>query len=247
MQGFPLQDLLFVMESTGNFWEVPAVLLAEKGTKVSVVNPRFIRDFCRSLNRKGKTDALDARVIARYGVRMKPLVLDLERLKSFGKLQHLVREREKGVRERTRLGNWWQKAVEQEIRTTLAQDETFRRKREIPDSIPGVGWTFTLVMLAEIGGFTGVEGGKEVVSSAGFCPEITASGRKKGHRGIYRKGNRRLGGESYLAAVASMRSHTGDFRTFVERLVQRGKTQGGSPGSLGSQNSPYGLCPGEKG
>ena len=43
--------------------------------RVSVVNPAQVRDFAKGLAVRGKTDASDRAVLARYGVTVKPLLL----------------------------------------------------------------------------------------------------------------------------------------------------------------------------
>lgn len=61
-----------VMESTGVYWERIAVCLHTAGFAVSVVNAAQIKYFAKSLLRRGKTDKMDAELIARYGVTMRP-------------------------------------------------------------------------------------------------------------------------------------------------------------------------------
>ncbi len=55
-----------VMEATGPYGELAASLLHQAGHRVSVVNPRWIKDHARSLGRRNKTDRLDAQLIADY-------------------------------------------------------------------------------------------------------------------------------------------------------------------------------------
>ena len=65
------QETQVVMESTSVYWEVLAFTLHDAGFKVSVVNPAKIKFFARSLLRRGKTDTLDATLIAQYGATMR--------------------------------------------------------------------------------------------------------------------------------------------------------------------------------
>ena len=60
------------MESTGVYWERIAVDLHDAGFAVSVVNAAQIKYFAKSLLRRGKTDKMDAELIARYGATMRP-------------------------------------------------------------------------------------------------------------------------------------------------------------------------------
>nr|WP_240741124.1 transposase [Deinococcus sp. Arct2-2] len=71
-RGAAPQKTQVVMESTSVYWEVLAFTLHDAGFKVSVVNPAKIKFFARSLLRRGKTDTLDAALIAQYGATMRP-------------------------------------------------------------------------------------------------------------------------------------------------------------------------------
>lgn len=62
-----------VMEATGVYWEGCAWYCHEHGFQVSVVNPAQIKYFARTTLMRGKTDPLDADLIARFGVTVKPL------------------------------------------------------------------------------------------------------------------------------------------------------------------------------
>ena len=50
------------MEATGHYSERLAEYLVGEGIKVSIVNPRQIKDFARAKMTRNKNDALDARV-----------------------------------------------------------------------------------------------------------------------------------------------------------------------------------------
>jgi transposase len=58
------------MEATGGYHRDLADFLDERGAYVAVTNPRLVRDFARAHNQLAKTDTLDARMIAQFGVRM---------------------------------------------------------------------------------------------------------------------------------------------------------------------------------
>ncbi|MFC6668457.1 transposase [Deinococcus radiopugnans] len=66
------EDLSVVMESTSVYWERGAMTLHDAGYAVSVVNAAQIKFFAKSTLRRGKTDKLDAEMIARYGAVMQP-------------------------------------------------------------------------------------------------------------------------------------------------------------------------------
>jgi transposase len=57
------------MESTGGYHELLAELAHQAGLQVFVLNPRDLRRYAEGIGRRGKTDRMDAEVIARYVAR----------------------------------------------------------------------------------------------------------------------------------------------------------------------------------
>ena len=54
------------MESTGEHHELLAQLASARGLRVFVLNPRDLRHYARAVGLRGKTDRVDAQLIARY-------------------------------------------------------------------------------------------------------------------------------------------------------------------------------------
>jgi transposase len=63
---------LVVLEATGNYWVALAVALHEAGYRVAVVNPRQAHHFAKARLRRAKTDALNARDLARLAAALRP-------------------------------------------------------------------------------------------------------------------------------------------------------------------------------
>jgi transposase len=63
---------IVVIEATGGLQRQAATVLAAAGIAVVVVNPRQVRDFARAGGQLAKTDRIDARVLALFGLRMQP-------------------------------------------------------------------------------------------------------------------------------------------------------------------------------
>ena len=61
-----------VVEATGGLETALLAELGVAGLPVVVVNPRQVRDFARATGQLGKTDALDARLLARFAERVQP-------------------------------------------------------------------------------------------------------------------------------------------------------------------------------
>src|SRR5450759_5317231 len=60
------------LEATGNYGEDLAIYLHEAGHTVSIVNPARIKGFAQSELIRTKTDKIDAGIIARFCLAMKP-------------------------------------------------------------------------------------------------------------------------------------------------------------------------------
>jgi transposase len=61
-----------VLEPTGGYELALALWAIEQGWQVSRPNPKQVRDFCRGLGQRAKTDRHDALLLARYGAERKP-------------------------------------------------------------------------------------------------------------------------------------------------------------------------------
>ena len=85
---------LIVLEATGGYESMVVASLQSKGFPLAVVNPRQIRDFAKSVGTLAKTDILDAKVIARFAVKIQPAprILHTEAAKKLGDI--LVRRRQ---------------------------------------------------------------------------------------------------------------------------------------------------------
>ncbi len=57
-----------VMEATSSYWVALAVVVHEAGYQVSVINPKQLHHYAKSLPRRSKTDALDAGMIRQFGM-----------------------------------------------------------------------------------------------------------------------------------------------------------------------------------
>jgi transposase len=61
-------NIRVIMEATGRYHEPVASALLSAGIRVSIINPKLIRDYGHNTLRKVKTDKADAVKIARYGL-----------------------------------------------------------------------------------------------------------------------------------------------------------------------------------
>lgn len=82
-----------VMEATNVYWEVCVHHFHSLGCIVSVVNPAQIKFFAKSTLCRGKTDAMDAEIIARFGLIMQPCAWQPPS-RALVQIKQLMRERE---------------------------------------------------------------------------------------------------------------------------------------------------------
>lgn len=54
-----------VLEASGVYWQAAAFAFYDQGIKVSVVNPAQVKYFAQSILRRGKTNSMNAELIAR--------------------------------------------------------------------------------------------------------------------------------------------------------------------------------------
>lgn len=103
-QNVLLSAIHVVMEATNVYWETCAHHFHGRGCTVSVVNPAQIKFFARSTLRRGKTDAMDADLIACFGLTMRPAAWTPPQ-QALVEIKQLVREREAVLAELVRVRN----------------------------------------------------------------------------------------------------------------------------------------------
>lgn len=188
-----------VFEPTGPYHRAIEAALAGKSPLVKV-NPLQARRFAEACGTRAKTDAVDARILARMGVALN-LEPDVPISENHLVLKDLQVARTALVKERTRLRNRIHVQVtailkrQIKARLTLVErqlaefnaesarhivsDESLQRKREILCSIPGLGpiaAALILTFLPEIGTLDRKQAG----SIAGLVPHSRESGQWKG-------------------------------------------------------------------
>ena len=66
------QQTQIALEATGSYSDAVSLFLDEQGYVVSVLNPAVLVNYRKSINMRSKTDALDARLLARYAWEYRP-------------------------------------------------------------------------------------------------------------------------------------------------------------------------------
>lgn len=238
-----------VLEATGVYWEGCATALHHAGCTVSVENPARIKYFARSVLRRGKTDAMDAEIIARYGVTMPPAtwrppdqnsneakLLFRERAALVVTLQQ-ERNRRHAMQHRSAASATLLTLVEQRIKLLERQIDALENAMQAiveghprlgPQlrlllSVPGFGVLSAISVLTETDGFAAIETGSQLSAFCGIAPSPHESGSSVHGRGrISKMGNAHLRRTAYLAAMGAARSK-GRFGEFYRHLRSLGK------------------------
>jgi transposase len=231
-----------IVEPTGGLEIAVGAALAAVGIAALRVNAKRVRDFARAHGVLAKTDAIDARVLALFGERMRPeprawLDADRQLLADWiARQRQLVDLR---TSERNRLRRAEGAAVRQSIQRTLRffaaelkrveaelaewwdqQGSAWRESEARLRTLPGIGPKTARVLLAHLPEL-GCANRREIAALAGLAPFACDSGQWRGQRHI-RGGRAVVRSALYLASWTAVR-RAGTFRAIYENLVARGK------------------------
>jgi len=239
------------MESTGLYGLDLALALHQADVAVMVANPRAVRHFATALMQRSKNDQLDAAVLREFAARMpfvvwRPpsaaalkLVAVARRLEALTDMMAAEKNRLHAAslsealpviirRDVQRSIQTHQRAIERLTRAVeefILDDPELARRFELLLSIPGVGTTSALHLLAEL---TLLPAGMDVrqwVAYAGLDPREYTSGTSVHKKvRISKAGNKHLRRALYMPALVAVR-HDPHLRAFYEHLLARGKTK----------------------
>lgn len=239
-------DVVFVMEATGVYYENLAYWLDSQGEKLSVLLPNKVKHFAKSLNLKTKTDGVDAQMLSRLGLERK-LTLWTTPSKLMREIKFLNREyREakaklvitknqlhakehshgcpvsvlKRLKRQIVFLETQLSEIEAELRVTAMSDGLLNDKIAKINTIPGISFITIISILAETNAFALVENAKQLVSYAGLDIQHNQSGAKDGKTRISKKGNSYIRNALYMPALSASR-HNPDMNAFYTRLSER--------------------------
>ena len=230
------------LEATGNYGEDLAIFLHEAGHTVSIINPARIKGFAQSELVRTKTDKIDAGVIARFCLAMKPEPWGPPS-PEIRALRALVRRADSLIdmltQEKNRLGTAHEsilplikehiaylekenKKIRDQIADLIDRNPELKRKKDLLASIPGIGKATTAILLAELDDLRKFRHVRELVAFIGLAPRETLSGSSiKGKPRLCKTGHARLRKALYMPALVSIRYNL--MIAFYERLRERGK------------------------
>ena len=229
-----------VMEATAGYERDVAYALDDAGFSVAIVSADRIRSFIRWKGVRAKTDALDAKMLSEFGVMSEVLITILPNEAERG-LRDLVSRRRQLMGMKTREQNHLHRAsavmrpyveetlaaldkqlaqIRLEIVQTLANNLEWKRKLELLQSIPGVGFVTAATIIARLPEL-GQLNRRQIAALVGVAPFNRDSGstQKPRHIGGGRKDLRNV---LYMAALVAMR-YNPVIRAFYDRLTAAGK------------------------
>ena len=236
-----LSPTLVVLEATGGY-EIPvAAALATAGLPVTVVNPRQIRDFARATGQLAKTDALDARVIARFAEAVQPAVRPLPTAQAQA-LSELVARRRQVVdmlgaelnRQRqardtqvqhriARHVAWLRRALaelDRDIAQVIRSRPLWRDKGNVLTSMPGIGDITAHALIADLPELGQLDR-RRIAALVGIAPFNRDSGQWRGRRMIA-GGRPAVRRALYMATIVAIQ-HNPAIAACYHRLVSVGR------------------------
>lgn len=232
-----------VCEATGGYEAPMALRLHQHGIRVSVVNPRPVRDLARALSKLAKTDPIDAYVIAKYGEVTEPAAtvfaseVQSELKQWVTRRQQLVEILSAEKNRRTLLVNgpardevsehidWLEKKIKQldeKIATLSDSVSEWKARKAILRSPKGIGPLISasfLVLLPELGTLNR----RQIAALVGVAPFNRDSGRFQGQRRIW-GGRGAVRALLYMATLSALKCNP-PIRAFYQQLLARGKAK----------------------
>lgn len=218
-----IHDLHAALEATGPYGLPLLHHLHARGCFVSYLNPRRVKDFTRSLGRRVKSDAADARDIALFAQRLRPAPWSPPAAQ-LATLQALVRHRDDLVRQSVAVRNRLKvaalalvkgslqrqldtlraeiKLADRHIDTLVLENLPVQKHHRLLQSIPGIGRMGAATLLSEVPGFTSFARARDAAAFAGVTPTLASSGTSLRRRGsMSKEGSALLRKALYMAAL----------------------------------------------
>lgn len=239
-------SLRFIMEATGVYYENLAYFLYANDQRVSVVLANKIKNYVKSLNVKTKTDKVDSKVIAGFGIErkledwqpMSPVYKNLrdlcrellsikkEKQRAKSQLHALEKAHEKLdtiLKLKREQINFFEKAIKlirKDIKATIDKDAVLKEKVRKIETAPGLGFETVVILICETNGFALFNNIRQLVSYAGMDVTHNESGKYKGKTRISKRGNARIRQALYMPSMSAVRANE-PIKELYERVNER--------------------------
>lgn len=226
LKRFDVEQLHACMEATSSYGEALAEYLYTSGFQVSIVNPARIKGFAQSELMRTKTDKSDASLIARFCLAMSPslwkpepqeikLLRDLTR-----RYESLIEMRQQEVNRldvsRKELHSDIKKHIayldksiadtKKRINNHIDDNPDLKDKKELLETIPGVGDATIHVVLSEFSDIDRFDTAKHLASFIGLAPRHRMSGSSvRGRSAMSKIGNAQVRKSFFMPALVAMK------------------------------------------
>jgi len=238
LQGLDLERI--VVEATGGYESLLIEALVGAGLPVSLVHPARVRKFAQGMNWLAKTDKIDARLLARFGEKAEPRLLEMpteqeKQLSALVKrrkqvLEMMVAEKNRLETAELRIRRYIESnlealrgqmdELEKAIRQIVELTPELKEKEELLQSVPGVGKITASTLTSQL-----LELGKcnrkEIAALVGTAPFNHDSGYRRGKR-VVKGGRSAVRSVLYMATLTATR-HNPTIKAFYTRLLKTGK------------------------
>lgn len=240
------QDCWFIMEATGVYYEQLAYFLHQQDLQVCVLVASRAHHWAKSLPVKSKTDAIDARLLARYGLERRPRCWQ-PGSHQLRQIKALLRERQQLKKQRTQLKNrrhaarrgWdhpqsslrrlsdhieqineYIKQINRQLNQLWQAEEQLSEPIQRIAAIAGLRPESILKVIAETNGFALMTNRNQLASYAGLDVVLDESGNRKGKTKISKQGNAYIRQALYMPALSAIQ-HNKALKAFYQRLLKR--------------------------
>lgn len=233
-------DALIAMESTGRYHGLLAHLASQAGLKVYVLNARDVFFYARALGTRGKTDGVDAAVIARYLAEHHQRLHPWQPASSVHqRLQELLTRRARVAVHYSALGQVFTgvdlrdidtsalqaafdallKAMDAKVLELIQNDAHLAQGCKRLRTITGIG-PQTSALLATLFSRFEFANADALVAYSGLDPRPNDSGAKRGRRRLSKKGPSLLRRQMYLAGFSA--SHSKALKPLYQSIRAKG-------------------------
>jgi transposase len=237
-----LKPVKVILEATGKY-EIPlAAELQVNRLPVVIVNPRQVRDFARATGVLAKTDRIDARILALFGLQVQPEIRLLPDQKAREMSSLLARRRqliEMHTAEHNRFIQaddsisqgieihikWLEEAISainNDLDRQIRSSPSWCEKDNLLKSVPGVGKVVSTTLLIELPEL-GILNRRKIAALVGVAPLNRDSGTLRGKRTVW-GGRAKLRAVLYMAALVGVRRNP-VIAAFYQRLLNAGKAK----------------------
>jgi len=231
------------LEATGSCGDDLAVYLYDAGHVVSIVNPARIKGFAQSELIRTKTDKMDAALIARFCLAMKPKAWtppspEIRSLKALvRRVDSLIdmRSQEKNrissahksivplIKEHIVYLDQEIEKIRKQINDLIGENPDLKEREELLKSIPALGKATIPRLIAELDDLDKFNNVREMVAFIGLAPREKLSGSSiKGKPRLSKIGHARLRKALYMPALVSIQCNP-VMIDFYNRLKDKGK------------------------